>query len=114
MIKFYFLFGFSLLLLAGCSKQFGVAYLSSDGGNFDIFCIDPGGGPPRRLTTNPGWDWYPKWNEGRQLLVYYSNDTARNFSIRAMNLQGEPKPLDTHGLEEFILSPDGKQALFTV
>ena len=113
MIKQQLLFGLLVLLLTGCSGKYGIAYLSNAGGNFDIYRMDEAGTEPQRLTNNPGWDWYPKWNEARGLMVYYSNDTARNFSILAMDREGQAQPLDTYGLEEYILSPDGTKVLFT-
>lgn len=102
-----------LYLLAGCQTSSSLAYLTNRTGNFDIFLTDEAGKDHRALTTNPGWDWSPQWNKARKGIIYNSNDTLKKFSIRLMTVDGNPLPLDTDGLEEYILSPDGKSALYT-
>lgn len=94
--------------------QQSLAYLSNSSGNFDLFLSDEQGTTTRQMTKNPGWDWAPQWNDKLQAVLYNSSDTANQFSIRMINLKGEVEAVNTQGLEEFILSPSGKFALYTL
>ncbi|WP_223034066.1 DPP IV N-terminal domain-containing protein [Hanstruepera marina] len=95
-------------------SQNSIAYITNQLGNFDIYIIDEDGKNQKQLTTNKGWDWLPKWNKHLQAIIYNSNDTLKKFSINAIDRNGIEKNLDTKGMEEFILSPDGKKALYTL
>lgn len=103
-----------LCILASCQTNSRIAYLTNRDGNFDIYLTDEKGENHTALTSNPGWDWYPKWNNSLKGIIYNSNDTLKNFSIRLMSDAGRSMQLDTDGLEEYILSPDGKTVLYTV
>lgn len=107
-----------LCLILFCTQllvgQHSIAYLSNQSGNFDLFVIDDDDGPAQQLTSNPGWDWAPSWNASLKAILYNSSDTANQFSIRALDLNGLDQPVDTKGLEEFILSPSGRYALYTL
>ncbi|MCD2260189.1 DPP IV N-terminal domain-containing protein [Psychroserpens luteolus] len=91
-----------------------IAYLTNESGNFDIFIIDENGNNKQQLTTNKGWDWSPKWNAELQAIIYNSNDTLNKFSIKLISINGTEKKLDTKGMEEFILSPNGTKVLYTL
>ena len=108
---------FITILLFFTSKFFSqnsIAYLTNQSGNFDIYIIGEDGKNQKQLTTNKGWDWSPKWNKHLQAIIYNSNDTLKKFSIKAIDRNGIEKNLDTKGMEEFMLSPDGKKALYTL
>ncbi len=111
---------FFILLLVGLiscqvpEPQYGIAYITDRDDNFDIYFTDELGAAHHKLTDNVGMDWNPKWNEGSDGIMYYSRDTSGNISILSKKLTGESLPLETAGLEEFILSPDGNTALFTL
>lgn len=86
-----------------------LVYLKNNTNNFDLFTSDVLGQWEDRLTTNPGWDWSPRWNTGLEKMVYYSNDTAGDFSVLAMRLNtGEVDTLPNADLLNFKLSPSGK------
>jgi TolB protein len=104
----------ALFLSVNLLAQNKIAYLTNQSGNFDIFLIDENGENQKQLTTNKGWDWSPKWNPHLKSIIYNSNDTLRKFSIRAVKPNGEEVSIDTKGMEEFILSPDGTKALYTL
>ncbi len=95
-------------------SQYSIVYLSNQSGNFDLFMTDAKGSSAQKLTSNPGWDWAPTWNASLNAILYNSSDTANQFSIRAFDLKGADKAIDTKGLEEFILSPSGNYALYTL
>lgn len=105
---------FLLLWAPTLFAQQQIAYLSNQSGNFDLFLIDENGKNAQQLTQNPGWDWYPKWSPQLEAILYNSNDTANQFRIQAIQLNGKPLDIDTKGLEEFILAPDGSKALYTL
>lgn len=100
-------------ICSACQTTSRIAYLTNRSGNFDIYLTDEKGEDHTALTNNPGWDWSPQWNEHLNGIIYNSNDTLENFSIRLMTASGKSMPLDTDGLEEFILSPDGELVLYT-
>ncbi|MBO3697627.1 TolB family protein [Fabibacter sp. E12] len=94
-------------------KTESLVYLSSRDGNFDLYTNDVLGQWERRLTTNEGWDWSPKWNEGLDKLVYYTNDTARNFSVIAITLNSnEVDTLPNSQLSNFQLTPNGERIVY--
>ena len=87
-----------------CYEEY-LTYISKASGNFDIWINDLSGNETQ-LTNNPSWDWSPMWNQSLESIIYYSyvDDT---FRIRSMNSEGSLIKLDTKGLMEFNLSPDG-------
>lgn len=89
-------------------------YISSRAEGFDIYLSDEDGNNEVLLTkANKGMDWGPKWNESLQAIIYNSQDTAKQFTIKAMDLDGKPKAINTNGLEEYQLSPDGRYLVFS-
>ena len=88
-------------------RQTYLTYISKASGNFDIYRNDLAGNETR-LTTNPSWDWSPKWNPSLNAIIYYAymDDT---FRIMSMNIDGINLPLDSRNLIEFNLSPDGQR-----
>lgn len=92
-----------------------LVYLSNRDGNFDLYTNDILGQWEKRITTNQGWDWSPKWNEGRNQLIYYTNDTAQNFSVIAKSLKSDRiDTLPNSQFSNYQLSPDGQRILYTV
>ena len=68
-----------------------------------------------RLTSNPGWDWNGKWNEGRKQLIYYSKDEIGKFTIAGMNYQFKRKDtLPYSDLPHYQLVPDGQSVLYAL
>ncbi|WP_235298046.1 TolB family protein [Portibacter marinus] len=112
MIRIYiFLF---LIWKISANAQTGIAYLSNESGNFDIYWMSIDGSQKLQLTRNEGWDWSPKWNSKLQAFIFNSTDTSGNFEIRSVDLAGYIDSLNTFGKEEFILSPDGTKFLYTL
>ena len=92
-----------------------VVYIKSAQGNFDIYQSDVLGKWEQRLTTNPGFDWQPNWNEAFGKMIYYSNDTSGNFSVLAKDLKtGDVDTLPMSHLPDFRLSPDGQHIFYTI
>lgn len=108
-------------LMISCASQHqdqenineALVYLKSKDGNFDLYSIDVLGQWEKRLTTNQGWDWQPHWVPGFNQLAYYTNDTARNFSLVKMSLgNSEVDTLPYSDLLNLKLSPDGKRIYY--
>ena len=92
-----------------------VVYIKSAQGNFDIYQSDVLGKWEQRLTTNPGFDWQPHWNEAFGKMIYYSNDTSGNFSVLSRDLKtGKVDSLPLAHLPDFRLSPDGLYIFYTI
>lgn len=112
-MRTYYLLFVLFSMLSCASGPAKLAYLTNRTGNFDIFLSDQNGTLHQALTDNPGWDWSPKWNKSKQGIIYNSNDSLEQFSIKLMSRLGKPQPLNTFGLSEFILSPNGKEVVYT-
>ncbi len=110
-MRYFYIF---LILPQFLLAQQQIVYLSNQSGNFDLFCINQDGSNSRQLTTNPGWDWAPRWNTTLDGLLYNSNDTAGQFSIQAIKADGAPLDFDDQKIEDSNLSPDGSQVLYTL
>ena len=59
----------------------------SEGGNWDIYLMDTGGGNVQRLTDTPGKDWEPAWSPDGARIVFASHRDG-NWEIYTMNADG--------------------------
>ncbi len=105
-----------LPLLVSCSQRQKeeIVYLKSKDGNFDLYKSDVLGQWEDRLTTNPGWDWQPKWNKTLQSIIYYSYDSLDNFSVRSRSLDGQVETLPMGQLINYQLTPDANKIIYIV
>lgn len=91
-----------------------LVYVTIHEENLDIYQGDILGKWERKLTDNPGRDWYPQWNPGLKRLIYYSKDITGKFSVLSMDLDSkEILPLSNSDLADFKLSPDGERIIYT-
>jgi Tol biopolymer transport system component len=78
-------------------------------GNQDIYIAPGGGGPERRLTTDPATDALPRWSpDGRS--VFFSSDRSGNWQIyEVAETGGEPRRVRTSLSRDWQAdpSPDG-------
>ncbi|MDW3190798.1 MAG: hypothetical protein R8G66_00445 [Cytophagales bacterium] len=91
--------------------EVNLLYLSKASGNFDIYKNDLKG-QETQLTTNPSWDWAPRWVTASQSLIYnaYENDT---FKIQMMELDG--KFISTlNEFDDYNVSSDGQWVIAQV
>lgn len=109
-----------LAIITACNGSFNpkvvnqeLVFLSSRGNGFDLYKTDQNGGNLVQLTTQPGWDWGPRWWPGQSGILHYAQDTSGNFSHRLISAAGESMEMDFQGLKDFIASPSGKYALYT-
>ncbi len=54
-----------------------VAYMSTRGGNWDVYVVSSSGGEPRQVTTTPGNDGLPTWSPDGTRLAYVSDSGGR-------------------------------------
>jgi len=89
--------------------------------NFDIYVLPTDGGTPVRLTTNEGFDGYPKWSRDGRFLVFHRmlRDTSGTFYVLQAIGGQERKVMDTPVLPSRASLPtadwanDGKSVYFT-
>lgn len=90
-----------------------IAFISRRDGNTDIYIMDADGSNEQRLTTNPEFDWLPRWKPALGVIMY-SSMREDVYGMYRMNPDGTGKDsLHTYGLEEYLISPDGGKVLFT-
>ena len=104
------LFLLYVIVIFSCSpenEEEQLVYLSVRNKDYNIF-LNNLKGEERQLTTNPGFDYAPMWNQKLNAIIYYSY-IKDSFAIANMDLSGNPLPLETYGQQEFNLSPDGNK-----
>lgn len=64
-----------------------LTYMSTKGGNWDIYTISSAGSAPRQITTSPGQDGLPVWSPDGSQIAYVS-DAAGSWAIYVVNAAG--------------------------
>lgn len=111
---------FTILIVGLCfccenpppNKTETLLYLSVRDKDYNIFINDLNGNE-QQLTTNPGFDYAPMWNESLESIIYYSYERD-SFLIGNMSLDGVNLKIETYGQQEFNLSPDAKYLIHQV
>jgi Tol biopolymer transport system component len=84
-------------------------------GSFDLYTIPVAGGAPRRLTSTPDAELWPRWSpDGRQLA--YCTYSKQDDDIYVMPADGgEPRRLTRGGGDDWWpdWSADGREIVFT-
>jgi len=85
-----------------------------EGGNSDIWIEHLEGGPPTRLTFDPGDDESPLWTPDGERVVFYSSRDGGGMFWKAANGAGGVERLTTSSVPQFpeAFSPDGTQLVF--
>lgn len=68
-----------------------LAYMSTRGGNWDIYLVNTAGSMPRQLTTGPGNDGLPVWSPDGTRIAYVS-DAGGSWAIYTINAEGNGPP----------------------
>lgn len=112
------------LLLSGCApaaeiepaELFEVAVFSTQpasGAEFDIYSLNDADDSPKRLTTDPGTDWFPRLSPNGERVLYISSRSGR-AEIWVMNADGSSQKRLTElgGISLAEYSPDGSTIAF--
>lgn len=89
-----------------------IAYACNQGGKFDIWVQQLGGGDPVQVTHQSGNNWQPDWSPDGKLLVYRSEEGGGGlFVIPAIGGEGRERRISSFGYDP-QWSPDGSRILF--
>ena len=89
--------------------------------NGDLFVVPTGGGEPKRITSNAGFDGHPAYSPDGRFLAYHSQKTAGYESDRwrlmlydrAAGARTELAGSFDRSVDEIAWSPDSKNIFFT-
>ena len=103
----------------GSSAGGGIAFISSRGGNPDVWTMGADGSDPQRVTTSSEAELYARWSpDGTQLAFSrdVSGGTGANVDLWIANADGS----GAHAIDEVVAwddyptwSPDGQKIAFT-
>lgn len=89
-------------------------YSSERNGNTDLYAIDALGQWERRITTNVEHEGFPKWNPALQQLIYYrTGEDQQSFAVSMAIGKTKVDTLPKGSLQNYQLTPDGKNILYT-
>ncbi|MBE7556614.1 MAG: PD40 domain-containing protein [Anaerolineales bacterium] len=84
-----------------------LAYMSTQGGNWDIYTINTAGSAPRQITTSPGQDGLPAWSPDGSQIAYVS-DGGGGWAIYVVSAAGgtpvKITPWDGNNLPDWLLA----------
>jgi hypothetical protein len=92
-----------------------VVFASSRTGLGDIYTVDPGGGPPTRLTSGNAIDAEPAWSPNGSKILFTSTRHG-NLEIYVMNADGSAVTRLTNNARSDtspVWSPDGSKIAFS-
>ncbi|MBY0492614.1 MAG: DPP IV N-terminal domain-containing protein [Cyanobacteria bacterium] len=92
-----------------------IAFVSSRGGNFDLYVMDADGTNVTRITDHPANDFDPIWMPDMQSLIFSSERDSRSDLYRVWLKDKKVDRLTHHFVGRAIMpnvSPDGKLVAF--
>ena len=82
-------------------------------GNTDLYVINAEGGPPRRLTTDPGNHILPSWSRDGNWIYFSSRRSGSPQIYRMPAAGGQATQITTEGGLDNMESPDGRFLYYT-
>jgi uncharacterized protein YjdB len=91
-----------------------IAYVSTSGGNAEIYVMNADGTSPTRLTIDPAADGRPVFTPDGQTILFHSTRTAGKQQIWAVNVDGSALTQLTRDSVSFApaVSPDGQTVAY--
>ncbi len=84
-----------------------LAYMSTKGGNWDIYTISTAGSAPRQITNSPGQDGLPAWSPDGSKIAYVS-DSGGSWAIYVVDAAGgtpvKVTPWDGTNLPDWLMA----------
>ena len=81
-------------------------------GNSDVYLVYLDGRPPRRLTTDPGFDLLAEWSADER-WIFFSSDRSGNIEIWKVSVEGgKAEQITRHGGGQAQLGPDGRTLFY--
>lgn len=112
LLNFYSNFIFSVFYILGGVNQ-EIVYISNKGGSFDIYKNTMNGSNEIRLTSEKGWEWYPQFSNLENSIIYNSQDTAGNFELKIMNVDGKGSKTFNTAIPGFDICPSNSWVAYT-
>ena len=83
-------------------------------GNSDIFVVPAKGGPPRRITEDPGYDSLARWTPDGRRIIFTSERTGKAQLWEVAAEGGKPRRIRANAASESQsdVSPDGRRLAF--
>ena len=91
-----------------------LVYISNRGEGFNIYKNDPEGNEEVQLTSDPGWEWYPQWNQEDTYILINTQDTSGVFEMKCLDTQGNYQAFQGKKESSYQLSPNGNWGAYTL
>ncbi len=105
-----------LLRNGGAANNGQIAFVSTRGGNSEIYVMDSDGKRQRRVTTHAAADSHPTWSPDGKKIAFVSNRNGGYIQIWAVDADGRNPIRLTDGVwdQNPDWSPDGKRIAYDV
>lgn len=90
-----------------------IAFDSAAAGNFDIYVVDPRGGAPRRVTSDPATDAIPSWSSDGRWIFFASSRTGTSQIWKVPAEGGAAVQVTKNGGVTAFESPNGRTLYYT-
>ena len=96
------------------APQLFLLYIGSRGEGFNIYKNNPEGTGETQLTNDPGWEWYPQWNQEANMILLNTQDTSGVFEMRYIDVGGNYQEFEGKKHSSYELSSRGSWGAYTL